>query len=105
MTIRHTSVALSRTTDKLSLKPLSPPRNLTREAVDRLSAEITSGKLEPGARLPTEQEMMSAMGVSRTVVREAVAAARAEGLIVQRTGGGALDGDDVLPRPYRVALE
>src|SRR5215470_19506995 len=101
MTIRHTSVALSRSTDKLSLRPLSPPRNLTREAVDRLAAEITSGKLEPGARLPTEQEMMSAMGVSRTVVREAVAALRAEGLIVTRQGVGAFVPENAR-RPFRV---
>jgi GntR family transcriptional repressor for pyruvate dehydrogenase complex len=105
MTIRHTSVALSRTTDKLSLRPLSPPRNLTREAVDRLSAEITSGNMEPGARLPTEQEMMSAMGVSRTVVREAVAALRAEGLIVTRQGVGAFVAAGVLRRPFRIDPE
>src|SRR5918994_2581514 len=105
MTIRHTSVALSRTTDKLSLRPLSPPRNLTREAVDRLSAEITSGKMEPGARLPTEQEMMSAMGVSRTVVREAVAALRAEGLIVTRQGVGAFVASDAQRAPFRIEPE
>ena len=99
------SVALSRTTDKLYLRPLSPPRNLTREAVDRLSAEITSGKLEPGTRLPTEQEMMSAMGVSRTVVREAVAALRAEGLIVTRQGVGAFVAAGVLRRPFRIDTE
>src|SRR5688572_20185970 len=105
MTIRHTSVALSRTTDKLSLRPLSPPRNLTREAVDRLSAEITSGNMEPGARLPTEQEMMSAMGVSRTVVREAVAALRAEGLVVTRQGSGAFVAADASRVPFRIDPE
>src|SRR5262249_2295893 len=105
MTIRHTSVALSRSTDKLSLRPLSPPRNLTREAVDRLATEITSGKLQPGARLPPEQEMMSAMGVSRTVVREAVAALRAEGLIVTRQGVGAFVAGGVLRRPFRIDPE
>jgi DNA-binding FadR family transcriptional regulator len=96
---------LSRSTDKLSLRPLSPPRNLTREAVDRLAAEITSGKLQPGARLPTEQEMMSAMGVSRTVVREAVSALRAEGLIVTRQGVGAFVAAGVLRRPFRIDPE
>lgn len=96
---------MSRSTDKLSLRPLSPPRNLTREAVDRLAAEITSGNLQPGARLPTEQEMMSAMGVSRTVVREAVAALRAEGLIVTRQGVGAFVAAGVLRRPFRIDPE
>jgi DNA-binding FadR family transcriptional regulator len=98
-------LALSRPTDKFSLRPLSPPRNLTREAVDRLAAEITGGKLRPGARLPTEQEMMSAMGVSRTVVREAVAALRAQGLVETRQGVGAFVAFDVQRRPFRIDPE
>ena len=105
MTIRHTRLALSRSTDKFSLRPLSPPRNLTREAVDRLATEITAGKLTPGARLPTELEMMSAMGVSRTVVREAVAALRAQGLVVTRQGVGAFVASDVTRRPFRIDPE
>ncbi len=84
------------------LRPLAPPRNLTRELVDRLTAEITGGKLAPGARLPTEQEMVAAMGVSRTVVREAVAALRAEGLVVTRQGVGAFVTSDVQRRPFRI---
>jgi DNA-binding FadR family transcriptional regulator len=84
------------------LRPLAPPRNLTRELVERLSAEIISGKLTPGERLPTEQEMVAAMGVSRTVVREAVAALRAEGLVVTRQGVGAFVTSDVQRRPFRI---
>lgn len=60
------------------LQPLDAPRRLTAELVARLTADITSGKLSPGARLPTEQEMIAATGVSRTVIREAVAALRAD---------------------------
>ena len=84
---------------------LAPPRNLTREAVDRLEQEIVNGRLKPGARLPTEQEMMSAMGVSRTVVREAVAALRAQGLVVTRQGVGAFVATDVQRRPFRIDPE
>ena len=57
--------------------------------MERIAGEIRSGRLAPGARLPTEQELMGAMGVSRTVVREAVAALRAEGLVTTRQGSGA----------------
>lgn len=90
-------------TDKLTpFRPLPPPRNLTEEVVGRLAAEITGGGLEPGARLPTEQAMMSAMGVSRTVVREAVAALRAEGLVVTRQGVGAFVAADAKRRPFRL---
>jgi GntR family transcriptional repressor for pyruvate dehydrogenase complex len=83
-------------------QPLSAPRSLTHELVERLSAEITSGRLLPGARLPTEQELISAVGVSRTVVREAVAALRAEGLVVTRQGVGAFVAD-TSRRPFRIA--
>jgi DNA-binding transcriptional MocR family regulator len=64
------------------LQPLDAPRRLTAELVARLTADITSGKLPPGSRLPTEQEMIAATGVSRTVIREAVAALRADRLAI-----------------------
>ncbi len=86
------------------LRPVSPPRNLTREIAERLAEEITAGKLLPGARLPTEQEMVAAMGVSRTVIREAVAALRADGLVVTRQGSGAFVAPDADRRPFRLAF-
>src|SRR5436190_15512856 len=85
-----------------AFRPLNPPRNLTEEVVGRLSTEIVNGGLQPGTRLPTEQAMMSAMGVSRTVVREAVAALRAEGLVVTRQGVGAFVASDAKRRPFRL---
>jgi DNA-binding FadR family transcriptional regulator len=84
------------------LTPLGPPKNRTAEVVDRLAAEIGSGRLVPGARLPTEQEMMTALGVSRTVVREAVAALRAQGLVTTRQGLGAFVASDQQRRPFRI---
>jgi DNA-binding FadR family transcriptional regulator len=71
------------------MAPLRPPANLTGALVHRLAEEIRSGRLAPGARLPTEQDLMREAGVSRTVVREAVAALRAEGLVFTRQGVGA----------------
>ncbi|MFI4987465.1 MAG: FadR/GntR family transcriptional regulator [Alphaproteobacteria bacterium] len=87
------------------MRPVAPQRNLTRAIADSLAAEIKRGKLPPGARLPTEQEMVAAMGVSRTVVREAVAALRAEGLVVTRQGAGAFVASDIRRRPFRIAGE
>ena len=89
----------------LVLRPVGPPRNLTREIAERIANEITSARLAPGAKLPTEHEMVAAMGVSRTVVREAVAALRAEGLVVTRQGAGAFVAPDVEHRPFRLALD
>jgi GntR family transcriptional regulator, transcriptional repressor for pyruvate dehydrogenase complex len=86
------------------LQPVGPARKLTHEIAERIAGEILGGKLLPGARLPTEQEMVAAMGVSRTVVREAVAALRAEGLVTTRQGAGAFVADDAGRRPFRLAL-
>jgi GntR family transcriptional regulator, transcriptional repressor for pyruvate dehydrogenase complex len=89
-------------TKKLSVaRPLPPPRSLAHELIARLTADITSGNIPPGAQLPTEQELIAATGVSRTVVREAVAALRAEGLVVTRQGVGAFVPENAR-RPFRV---
>jgi DNA-binding FadR family transcriptional regulator len=77
------------------LRPLPPARNLTHEVIARIKKEIGAGRLAPGTRLPTEQELMAALGVSRTVVREAVSALRADGLIMTRQGSGAYVAADV----------
>ena len=93
---------LSRIQDRpTGFQPLSAPRSLTHELVQRLSSDITSGRLAPGSRLPTEQEMIAATGVSRTVVREAVAHLRAEGLVVTRQGVGAFVAENPR-RPFRI---
>src|SRR3546814_13206659 len=70
--------------------PLPPSRNLTEELAITLAERIRSGELAPAEKLPTEQEMIAAFGVSRTVVREAIAALRAEGLVESRQGAGVL---------------
>jgi GntR family transcriptional regulator, transcriptional repressor for pyruvate dehydrogenase complex len=83
-------------------RPLGPPRNRTGEVVERLATEISNGRIAPGARLPTEHELTAALGVSRTVVREAVAVLRAEGLVETRQGVGAFVVRDVQRRPFRI---
>lgn len=86
------------------LRPLEAPRGLTGELVARLTADIVSGKLTPGSQLPTEQEMILATGVSRTVVREAIAALKADRLVVTRQGVGAFVADHVR-RPFHVEFD
>ena len=84
------------------MRPLRPARNLSGEVVERIAGEIRSGRLGPGARLPTERELMSALGVSRTVIREAVAALKSEGLVVTRQGSGAFVAADASRVPFRI---
>jgi GntR family transcriptional repressor for pyruvate dehydrogenase complex len=54
----------------------------------RLGAQIESGQLRPGDRLPTEQQLAAEHGVSRTVVREAVHQLKSKALVVSRQGSG-----------------
>lgn len=64
-----------------------PPVALTQHqtAVDRIATWIVRGRYAPGATLPTEPELGAALGVSRTVVREAIKALAAKGMVVTRT--------------------
>lgn len=64
------------------------PRSLAQEVVEALRAPIRDGRVEPGTKLPTEGEVMSAFGVSRTVVREALSQLQAAGLVTTRHGVG-----------------
>jgi GntR family transcriptional regulator, trigonelline degradation regulator len=53
---------------------------LRRQVVDELRQSIIAGKLGPGARL-VERELIGMMGVSRTVIREALRQLESEGLV------------------------
>jgi GntR family transcriptional regulator, transcriptional repressor for pyruvate dehydrogenase complex len=62
--------------------------SLTQQVVARVTAMIETGSLLPGARLPTEAEIVRREGVSRTVVREAISRLQAAGLVETRHGVG-----------------
>jgi len=49
---------------------------------------ILNGVYKPGDKLPSEARLTEQHGVSRTVIREAVAALRADGLVDSRRGAG-----------------
>ena len=55
-----------------------------------LAIQIMSGKVPPGSRLPVEADLISALGVSRTVVREAVRTLAAKGIVVSRKKAGTI---------------
>src|SRR5687767_15210790 len=89
----------------MRIRPVATERKLSRRLFEQLADEIKSGRLAPGARLPTEQELTRAARVSRTVVREAVAALRAEGLVVTRQGVGAFVSAEPQHAPFRIEPE
>ena len=89
----------------VKIRPLAAAHKLSRGLFEQLAEQIKSGKLAPGARLPTEQALTRAARVSRTVVREAVAALRAEGLVITRQGVGAFVSAAPQHAPFRIEPE
>jgi DNA-binding FadR family transcriptional regulator len=54
-----------------------------------IAAEIAEGRLRKGDRLPTEATLAGKFGVSRNVIREAIAKLRSDGMVQSRQGVGA----------------
>ena len=69
------------------LAPLMPER-LSDQLAARLLAQLQSGTMRPGDKLPTEALLAAEHGVSRSVVREGVHQLRSRGLLVSRQGSG-----------------
>ncbi|QEI08286.1 FadR family transcriptional regulator [Pigmentiphaga aceris] len=81
------TISADQLTEPTALLRLAPERLSDRLAA-MLTQQIESGVFTPGQRLPTEPELVSIHGVSRTVVREAVSQLKSRGLLVSRQGAG-----------------
>ena len=68
-------------------------KTLTEAAQQTLRLAIAQGVYRPGSQLPTEAELGEQLGVSRTVVREALRILQDEGLIMRRHGVAAIPED------------
>jgi GntR family transcriptional regulator, transcriptional repressor for pyruvate dehydrogenase complex len=66
-----------------------PPRpKLSARVANELRAQLQAGAYPPGKKLPTENRLTERFGVSRTVIREALAVLAADGLVQARQGAG-----------------
>lgn len=72
----------------MQLSSIGSRPNLASDAATALATSIRSGALQPGARLPSETELARQLGVSRPVVREAIAYLKADGIVESRRGLG-----------------
>ena len=61
---------------------------VSQDIIEQVRDLVTSGRLKPGDRLPSERELSQALSVSRSSVREAVRAMESLGLIEARAGEG-----------------
>jgi GntR family transcriptional repressor for pyruvate dehydrogenase complex len=81
----------------LKLGKVNRGPNLPALVASSISREIAQGRLRPGDRLPTEHALATTFGVSRNVVREAVAKLRSEGRVWSQQGRGAFVADTTNP--------
>ncbi len=72
-----------------ALAQVARPSRLSELVCRALEARIRGGEFSPGAKLPPEKQLAQVLGVSRAVVREAVARLKADGSIETRQGAGA----------------
>jgi len=69
-------------------KPVGRGASLVDTVVDQVQHLIADGHLESGDRLPKEDQLGQQMGVSRTVLREALSRLEATGLVTIQRGRG-----------------
>jgi len=81
---------------------LGTPTNLPARVADKLLHMIRTGELELGARLPPEAQLAATFGVSRNVLREAVASLRARGILEAHRGIGTFVSDVALHASFEV---
>lgn len=67
---------------------------------EELRQAVLSGAFQAGEKLPSEAQLTARFSVSRTVIREAIAALRSDGLVEARQGAGVF----VLERNQRPSL-
>src|SRR5699024_1318034 len=70
------------------LEKIARPR-MADLAAERISEWISSSQLHAGAKLPSEQALSEALGLSRSAIREALAKLKAVGLVETFQGRGA----------------
>ncbi len=87
---------------ELGLRSIRGRPKLSEEIAEQLRQLIQDGQLLPGQQLPTESAMIEQFGVSRTVVREAISALNADGLVLPQQGRGVFVAEDMTQRPFRL---
>lgn len=88
--------------DTMRIRTVQPAPNLTEQVAKALADQILKGPYEPGQALPSENVLATNFGVSRTVLREALARLRAEGLIFTRQGRGLFVAATQRPRIFQL---
>ncbi len=86
----------------MKLHRLAPPPKKGVLVAERLLDEFRFARLSPGQRLPPERELAERLGVSRTVVREALNALQMSGVVESRVGDGTYISATFVPTEARL---
>ncbi|MDZ7698061.1 MAG: FadR/GntR family transcriptional regulator [Deltaproteobacteria bacterium] len=92
----------------MPLQPITKTR-ISEAAIEQIKELIVSENLEPGAKLPSERELVEALGVGRSSIREALRILEIMGLVEVQPGKGAfvkaLTGDLFIPLSELVSAQ
>jgi GntR family transcriptional regulator len=58
------------------------------QAADHVAAQISSGELRPGQKLPSERDLADTWGIAYQTVRRTMAELRERGLVISVVGKG-----------------
>ncbi|HET8601714.1 MAG TPA: FadR/GntR family transcriptional regulator [Segeticoccus sp.] len=81
-------------TDHSTFRPVRPVR-LYQRIVEQVEDALARGELKPGQRLPSERDLVTQFGASRSTVREALRVLESNGVVQSRPGDP--NGPEVLP--------
>jgi GntR family transcriptional repressor for pyruvate dehydrogenase complex len=90
---------------KFNIERITTPGTLADRVFKALIDLMDENDLAPGSRLPSEMNMASRFGVSRTVIREAVSRLKSEGLVESRQGSGVFVREKSTDSPFRLKHE
>ena len=76
--------------DKKTQTTLDKPVRFSEQVAEHLRREIIEGYFQAGETLPSEATLCERFGVSRTVIREALASLKYAGLIIAEQGRGVI---------------
>jgi GntR family transcriptional repressor for pyruvate dehydrogenase complex len=83
----QTNLSYSMNRPAITLKPL-PNADRAESVMSALAGYIARSRLKPGQRLPAERELMEALAVGRSTVREVIRQLQALGIVESRRGSG-----------------
>jgi len=87
---------------EFKVERLTVAGSLTDRVCEALVQLISGDDFPPGSRLPSEMNMASRFGVSRTVIREAISRLKSEGLVESRQGSGVFVREANMDAPFRI---